>query len=266
MNCEILISGDYARRGDRMIRAMYESAVHVGVKVFFSTQWTAKSKNLMSYGLGHPIRSQWTSEHVRRGGRLIGWDLGYWDRDSKQAENAGMRLTIDDPHPWRHIRPMPPERWDARGVALRDDYDPDGPIILCGLGRKQRVVLGQPNREWEQSRLEEIKTLFPNRRIVYRPKRPEESIENVPLATGTIEETLRGASLLVTAHSNCAVDACIAGVPVICDDGAAYALYRDNPHPSPEQRLEFLRALAWFNWKPSEAIDAWKFLKTYLSA
>lgn len=77
-----------------------------------------------------------------------------------------------------------------------------------------------------------------------------------------IDEALRGASLVVCRHSNVAVDACVAGIPVECDDGAAAALYRGNPNPTREQRAEFLRRLTFWEWRPDEAAQAWDWILT----
>lgn len=261
MLCEVIVAQDYIRRGERMILAMIEHANANGVNVYVNARYKAQAPNLMTYGLGHPERMHDNAAHVRGGGRLIGWDLGYWDR----AEfDAGMRVTIDHFHPWRLIKPEPPERFDLKRIALREDYDERGPIILCGLGRKQRVALSIAGQSWEIRTLEKIRRQFPRKQIVYRPKRPEPCLPGCTPSRGTIEETLRGASLLVCAHSNTAIDACVAGVPVICEDGAAFALYRDRPNPSRAERLEFLRSVAWWQWKPSEAAQAWQFLKQHM--
>jgi hypothetical protein len=261
LQCEIVLADDYIRRGERMIRAMAEHARDAGVRVRVTRNWEGAARNLMTYGLGHPQRKTHNAAHLASGGRMIGWDIGYWDRSEF---DAGMRLTIDHFHPWRLIKPEPPERFDARGVVLRSDCEPDGPILLCGLGVKQRMALGIGGQSWEMDALRKIRRRWPDRRVVYRPKRPEHPLPGCTLSTGTIEEALRGVSLLVCAHSNVAVDACIAGVPVICEDGAAFALYRDNPNPTRAQRLEFLRSLAWWQWRHSEARAAWEFIKPHL--
>ena len=70
---------------------------------------------------------------------------------------------------------------------------------------------------------------------------------------------MRGARLVVCRHSNVAVDAVIAGVPVECEDGAAYWL-RDKPY-TPEVRRDFLDRLAWWQWKPEECMKAWEFIR-----
>jgi len=247
-----------------MLAALIEAAPAAGVRCFVSQSPQGKAKVLMSYGLGHPIRRAWTLAHVKKGGRLIGWDLGYWDRDV--SGKAHMRLTIDDDHPHRWIGPMPPERWDSAGIPLREDANPNGPILLCGMGKKQRDLRGYRVHGWELAALKRTRKAYPGREIIYRPKRPEMGLPGCRTSKGLIHEALRGTSLVVCAHSNVAVDACIAGIPVVCEDGAAYALYRDNPAPTREQRLEFLRSLAWWQWNATEAVEAWTFIRQCLSA
>lgn len=262
MDCEVLVDAGMALRGAKMLEAMIDTAGEAGVRVTVSENWTGCADVLMSYGLGHMVRRQWQRQHLRRGGRLIGWDLGYWDRDV--SGDASMRLTIDDDHPHRWIAPMPAARFDAAGITLREDSDPKGPVVLCGLGRKQRELKGYRGQEWELRQLQVLRARHKQRPVLYRPKRKDQPLPGCKTAEGLIENVIRGASLVVCAHSNVAVDACIAGIPVRCEDGAAFALYRDNPAPSREQRIEFLRSLAWWQWKPSEALQAWKFLRARL--
>lgn len=207
----------------------------------------------MAYGLGHVKRRPLIDEHLRRGGRLIGWDLPYWQRDKKGAPDHPMRLTIDADHPWRLIKPEPPERWDTLGIELREDADQSGPILIASLGRKAAALAPR----WEGNIRQAVKSLYPGVPIVHRQKTKHQP---------GIEDALKGKRLAVVKHSNVAVDACIAGVPVMCEDGAAYALYKDNVNPSREQRLQFLRSLAWWQWKPSEARQAWNYIKQTLSA
>lgn len=86
---------------------------------------------------------------------------------------------------------------------------------------------------------------------------------------GTIEKALQGCSLVVCRHSNVAVDAIIAGVPVVCYDGAANAIYNSEltkiVEPVAEPiRLKFLRNLAWWQWRDSEirSGEMWKWMRT----
>jgi hypothetical protein len=145
------------------------------------------------------------------------------------------------------------------GIGLREDAAPNGTIVLVGLGRKSRAYLGPAVAQWEQRKLLELRCRFPRREIIHRPKRGSRSpvLDCRTDDASPIEELLRGASLVVCRHSNVAVDAAIAGVPFECEDGAARWLARREFTRA--NRLEFLRRLAWFQWKPDEAGEAWAF-------
>jgi hypothetical protein len=263
MHCEILLQPDTARRGSKILHAMAAAAAEAGIEVAVVDRYTASTPWLMSYGLGHVLRRPWIEAHRKNGGRVIGWDLGYWNRDVPL--NFSMRLTIDADHPHALIRPMSPERFKRSGIKLRADANPEGPIVLVGQGRKQRKFLGSTGPDWERSTLRQLQQRFGDKPILYRPKKPGERMTGCREAVGPIESVLRGASLVVCAHSNVAVDACIAGIPVECEDGAALALYRDNPNPTPEQRLDFLGSLAHWQWSPLEALQAWHHIKRELA-
>jgi hypothetical protein len=257
INCEILFH-DIPARATRMFDALIQAASEAGINPIVTDRWSKKTDLLMSYGLGHPQRRLWTEAHVAAGGRLIGWDLSYWDRDN------AMRCTVDHLHPWRLIRDMPGERWKVANIPLRDDGNPSGHIVLVGMGRKSRAQFAMQDRAWEKSALASIRKIYPQKEIVYKPKRPEDAIKGCRTMDGPIQDALLGASLVVCRHSNVAVDSCIAGVPVVCEDGAAAALYGSdlaNPTvPDRESRLRFLRNLAWWQYRPDEAALAWKFL------
>lgn len=270
VKCEVLVApGDMAIRGHKILHAMIAAAEEAGVIALPSPNWTNSTPWLMTYGLGHPMRKRWTARHLSGGGHVIGWDLGYWNREEK--DTFCMRMTIDDEHPHRHITQMlqgdvPAGRFASYGIELRDDFNAKGPIILCGIGQKQRLSRGLGSQEWERKKLRDLRDRYPGRRILYKPKRPESRLGDLESVAGDIADVLRGASMLVCAQSNTAVDACIAGVPVECSDGAAFALYHDNPAPTREQRLRFLQALSFWQWNQREGSEAWTFIRKILSA
>ena len=72
-----------------------------------------------------------------------------------------MRLTIDDDHPHRFVRDEAPERWEAAGIALRENYNPDGPVVPVGLGKKQRALMGAGTQEWERAKSIALRRRFP---------------------------------------------------------------------------------------------------------
>jgi len=262
MKVEILYPEDFSMRAARMFNALIACAPQAGIEAIVTKRWEKKAEVLMSYGLGHPKRRLSTEAHVKAGGRLIGWDLAYWDRENS------MRCTVDHLHPWRLIKDMPPDRFSKSGINMRDDHDPDGPIVLVGMGRKSRAQFAMQDRAWERQALKGIKAIYPGKQIIYKPKVPEDGLPGCKTMNGPIEEALKGAFFVVCRHSNVAVDACIAGVPVVCEDGAAKVLYgNDLSHPvspSVAAREQFLQNLAYWQWMPSEAVSAWSFLRSVL--
>lgn len=234
------------------------AAAPIEVKV--SKRYTGDCDVLVTYGTGHPVRRPWWQAHRASGRHCIGWDLGYWHHAM-----GTMRATIDDDHPHQWIREEDPSRWDSQGIQLRDDFDPKGHAVIVGMGRKSVVVHGLKALQWETKAAARAKSM--GLTPVYKPKREKYmAMPGLETMRGTIEEALKGAALVLCRHSNVAVDACIAGVPVICEDGAAFALYRNGPAPDKDQRLQFLRSLAWWQWKPEEAKEAWNYQLARLSA
>lgn len=258
MRVEILTDPKMANRGAQMLDAMIAACpfeCHVG------QVWRGKGDMLMVYGTGHPVRRPWWTANLKMGRIGVGWDLGYWKRDERT-----MRLTINDDHPPRLIRPEDPARWDAEGIELRNDYRPDGHILVVGMSRKATKIHGMVAWTWELDRARHYQKRYPTRQVFFRPKRDTDpTLPGFRTMRGDIVDALRGASLVVCRHSNVAVDACIAGVPVHCEDGAALALYKDNPNPTPAQRLEFLRSLAHWQYRPDEAAQAWTYIRNRLS-
>lgn len=261
MRAEILIDRPMAARGDRILRAMIDAAP---IPIEVRETYVGDCEILMMYGNGHQIRRHWWQQHIRRGGRCIGWDLGYWKH--KADGTCRMRVTIDRDHPQHLIRQEAGERWAAEGIALRNDANPSGPIIIVGMGQKSLRQFGLNTLQWERRAIESVRRKYPDHRMLFRPKRDTDPRpERMTCIDGPIDQAIKGASLVVCRHSNVAIDACIAGVPVICDDGAAHALYHNNPNPTQEQRLQFLQSAAWWQWKPEEAIQAWEYLLQRLS-
>ncbi len=216
--------------------------------------YVGQHKLLMMYGAGLEVRRKALEAHRSAGGTVAVWDLGYWDRDDS------MRLSIGSLHPTADQLALAPQG-SRRDHVLREDADPNGPILLVGLGVKSGRLYGLETTEWEQAQLPRLQKL--GREILWRPKgRQSPYLKGTTLRHGMpIEEALKGCSLVVCRHSNVAVDACIAGIPVECEDGAAWSLYRHGSTPSREQRAEFLRRLGWWNWRPCEAAQAWEWIR-----
>lgn len=253
---ELIIDKPIAHGGKTMLKAL-SVAMPEGVGEA-APEYTGSHRWICIYGAGASFRQIYIKKHIAKGGRVLVWDLGYWDRDDSY------RMSIDGLHPKPQHLEQAPKQWRHK-IVLREDADPKGPIVLIGLGVKSSALLFEGKVGfWEENALKGIQQRFPGKKVLWRPKGKANNVMPGTLlrSGGPIEEVIKGASLVVCRHSNVAVDACIAGVPVLCEDGAARALYHPTEIriPTKEQRLEFLQRLGWFNWRVSEARLAWPWI------
>lgn len=242
-------------RAQRFMAAMAAAAPAGTVQ---TTSYAGKHRGLMLYGPGALHRLPVIERHRKAGGMVAMWDLGYWDREK------AMRLAVNTLHPTAEQLAMAPDGPGRREFVLREDADPDGPVLLIGLGPKSVAAYATGGQlAWEAQKAAEIQRRFPGREIRWRPKghHPVPLPGTTTVHGNSIEEALLGCSLVVCRHSNVAVDACVAGVPVECEDGAALALYRGNPAPTREQRAEFLRRLSFWEWSRFNAEEAWAWVR-----
>jgi hypothetical protein len=223
------------------------------------------------YGLGAPERIGYADC-----GRLIAFDAGYWNR-KLAPDRRSYRVSVNGFHCPKTVAQVPcagVERLSSAGIQCNADrIYPNGPILLVGNGPKSVATFAGG---WTAAKSREIRRLFPGRKILYRPKpkRPlEPGIDHDGIANGGIEDVLQRVSLVVCRHSNVAVDACRAGVPVVCDDGAAASIYPKSlrhweQQPSYAERLDFLQRLAWWQWSPVECRDGgfWPWMLGALAA
>lgn len=247
---EILIEPNMSSYGTEMLKALAKVEGKVVSKP------TGNDKALMIYGVGHQGRKVIAEQHLAAGGHLVLWDLGYCRDKFKGA----MRLSFNEWHPQNYLdrAPLDGSRWGRMNTPLRNDFDPDGPVVLIGLGPKTRAIISDP--DWELTTYSGLKARFPKRKVIFRPKpkRPYPAFSCELSLGGPIENVIKGASLVVVRHSNVAVDAVIAGVPFEASDGAARWL-EGKPY-TPENRLEFLFRLWYFNWTANEAKEAWRMI------
>jgi hypothetical protein len=256
LQAEFLIPNNI-RNGEQLMRALAGAAAAYGDRPVIRATPQCRSEWMVLYGVGNPDQDLARRRQLERG-RVVHWDAGYFGRGKK---NGYMRVAIDGDHPqtWLDKTPDDPSRWQTHNIALREDCDPAGHILLVGLGKKSRSYLRADN--WEARKLAELQRRFPGRRIVYRPK-PKHTSPVLGCETdqeSPIEKLLRGCALVVCRHSNVAVDGIVAGVPFEAEDGAAMWL-KDKPFTI-ENRLSFLHRLCWWQWKPDEAAQAWAFIR-----
>lgn len=245
-----------------MLRELATAAAEQGDRVELREGYRDGVPLIVLYGVGAPAQAPVRRQHVGSGGRAILWDAGYFHR---AGPDGYLRLSIDADHPQALLDRTTddPARWHRLGIGLREDFDPAGPIVLAGLGKKSRSYLNA--WDWEARKLAELRQRFPGRRVIYRPKpkHPSPGLNTETDATTPIAKLLRGASLVVCRHSNVAIDAALAGVPFEAEDGAATWL-QGKPYTR-ENRLSLLHRLAWWQWRPSEARQAWSFIRSMVA-
>lgn len=244
------------------------SAVAVGLRDA-DREWIATSLPLAAiteaecvivWGLGHPKGQQLIRDANARGVHVVGFDLGYWKRTGPDPR---YRFSVDGAHPQKYVmaKDRPMDRFLDDAILLREDADPDGPVVLVGMGWKSADTYGERAGEWESKAVSMIRRTWPGKRIVFRPKAG--GGDHVPMGVtnvergGSIEAVLKGASAVVCRHSNVAVDAIIAGVPATAEDGAASAVLSPLGSGPPrllqkETRTRFLSNLAWHQWSMKE--------------
>lgn len=245
--------------GTRMLLALHAAAEARGWHARITTSYRGRADWLVLYGVGGVEQAKARAAHVGSGRHAFLWDLGYFTRAKLDGY---LRLSVDRDHP-QHLldrTPADASRLAPHGVGLREDADPAGPIILVGLGRKSRAYLQA--HDWEKRTYESLLKRFPRHRIIHRPK-PGQDYPNLFCErdlNSPVDVLLRGASLVVARHSNVCVDAVVAGVPFECEDGAAKWL-TGKPFTA-DNRFDFLRRLAWWQWHHGEADEALSFMET----
>lgn len=265
MTVELLRAQPESQRAMRNLSALASAALASGIKVRQTQAYAGHSDLLVLWGPGAPDRFDPMCRQVAAGGHVVALDLSYWQRDLK------FRISFDAPHPQRWVmrRSWPRGRCLADGVRLVSAWDPRGPVIVAGIGEKAGVQYGVDLvRQWERDQIRIARDR--GYRVRYRPKKNGGPVPDVPLARpGTIDQALQGASMVVTWHSNVAVDAIRLGIPVLCRDGAAAAIC---PSDWPDEivpldldlRTQFLANLAWFQWAPAESSACWAFIREAL--
>lgn len=195
--------------------------------------------------------------------RFVYADLGYWHRDRYY------RLAAGGWGPESYVRAgLPTVRFESLGLQVKPWREEGTGIIVAGATAKAAIEHGLGYTQWERQAIAQLQGC--GRPVVYRPKPNDPMAAPLPGAgydTRPISEALSSAWAWVTHHSNSAVDALLAGIPVHCEIGAAAAmsvpLDQIAAAPLPVGREQFLADVAWLQWTVEEmrSGEAWAHLK-----
>jgi hypothetical protein len=274
----IFYESDMAR--SKIIRARVLKGLDkfgIGSRVVHERAFRGAEGDLMiSYGLGGQLPTI-HREYRKAGKTTILIDLGYWHRTEPQDKCRGYhRVAVNAYHPQAYLNDwtQPGDRFDKLGMHLPiTSKITDGYILLAGMSAKAAWLYGMRAEEFERATVRELQ-LHTDRPIVYRPKpswanaKPIEGL-GYSAPTQGINDALAKAWAVVTHHSNVGIDAVVQSIPVFSADGAVKALsdpslaqIEDPPEITREERLQFLRNLAYSQWHTDEMADGsmWRFL------
>jgi hypothetical protein len=274
-------------RAVTIAQAMQAGFRRHGVSVRIEPTWDGKVAGDLTIAYG------WIHEPVFTAYRAAGahfayWDLGYWNRRPEGVKGAAReghhRLAVDS---WdtadTMARGCPADRWDATRppvpvLPLTWTVPQRGRdvVLVAGMSGKAAGTHGFRPGEWEGATMFELGQLIDRITRGEAPMqvfRPEFRAKPEKIAKGeTIMQALARTRLLVTHHSNAAVDALFAGVPVFARKGvgrliSAAQMIQDNalcirPY-SEDERTGLLRDIAYAQWTPAEMRSgaAWDHIK-----
>lgn len=255
MDVAVLIRPGHRRSrliGEAMVQGIHAAGDTVRVNA-------PKADVVVSYG--------WKRQaEYRRYPAFVYADLGYWERENYH------RFSVNDWSPHRYVRrSLPAERFERLGLRVKPWRQAGREIVVAGHSFKSAQDHGMQYQAWERAVIAQLQGL--GLEVVYRPKPNDpfaQDIAGVRTDRRPISEALEAAHAWVTHHSNSAVDALLAGVPVHCETGAAAAfsvpLEDIADPPLLEGREQFLADVAWLQWTFDEmrSGECWRHLRELL--
>ena len=237
-----------------LMRAVHKAFLKTGCSVkFFYPNQSFSGDLIILYGWGGS-RQQELIQKINC--NYVAFDLGYWSRSGFKERK--WRISINDWHCPDLIINGPYFGNERKSpVVQKNSQNSEGHILLVGSSPKSLKVAASG---WSKNMAHKIRKQFPNSKLVYRPK-PERKIEQIDCDSISkncdIKDAFDDCKLVVCRHSNVSVDAAIAGVPCVAEDGAGSAIYPkklQDFHNQPDIKLRrtFINHLAWWQWSINE--------------
>ena len=221
---------------------------------------------IAGYGWREPMRTA----HDRWPDRVLHCDLGFWSRSEYVKLAYGGRWS-----------PLSDYEYDGtrlarHGVKILPTRPPGNRVLLCGMSAKAAGTYNLKPQEWEADVIKRLRRV--DAEVTYRPKPTWGGASRIHGADfdrsgRTIEQALRETDAVVSHHSNVAVDALAAGLPIYVDVGISKTLSVPAPEdaisaeaPGIEARTAFVRQVAWHQWTLAELVEgSWLELPAPLS-
>lgn len=267
-------------RAGHIATAMRDGLRRHGIAAEIKLRWNGQVAGdvAIAYGWKHePV----FSAYREAGGHYAYFDMGYFNRkpgkDKGGNREGHHRLAVDS---WdtadTMIRGCPLNRWLALGIEIQpirpDFVAPDWPgaVLVAGMSDKAAKTHGFLPGQWERDTVAALAPMrvATGRQVILRAKPTHID------AVAPIEDVLRGCALIVTHHSNVAVDGLVAGVPCHAVKGVGKLVslkggYLASPHqlqwtqPTFEARRQLLADVAYAQWTPEEMRtgEAWEHIR-----
>jgi hypothetical protein len=225
----------------------------------------------VAYGWGHPTMFD---AYRQTGRHFVYVDLGYWDRKPIGDPNGGFhKVVVDGREPCLYFRrDSSPDRFARQGLKIAPWRQNGSHVLLAGMSAKSAQTRSFAPQEWEKSTIEILRRVT-KRPIVYRPKpswAEATPIEGTIFSPANVQigTALRDCWAVVTLHSNVAVDALVAGIPVNVFDGVAHEfstpiMQIEDPR-MPDGREQLFNDIGFVQWSISEMVsgECWRHLRT----
>ncbi len=268
------------QRSATVCRAMFNGIAATGDSVSivspFNYRGIPKSRVAVFYGLQGRL-ARLFKDYVQAGRTAVYIDLGYWQRkpEGKRRFEGFHKIVINDRHATAYFQKVahPADRIEALGIRAAPWRSPGSKILVAGMGPKGARFEGFEPRAWEKQTIAELRR-HTKRPIIYRPKpnwpsaKPiEGALFDAPGAT-SLDRLFEDTHAAVVWHSNVAIDALVAGVPIFAHHGAASVLGLSDlsqiEQPiRPDGREQWLADLAYTQWSVEEMDRGlpWRHLK-----
>lgn len=212
---------------------------------------------------GYGWRNREIFEAYRKAGlHYLYFDLGYWGRKKSRSDVSGYHKAVFDArHATGYFRRGRPHDRMAGAPEIVPWNGGGTHIIVAGLSAKAAMASDRGVMEWEHETIAKLRQIT-RRPIVYRPKpswkaaRPVDGTIFSPRSQ-LIGEVLQSAHALVTLHSNAALDALAAGVPIYAEEGVGSVMSMrsldqiEHP-PYPEGREQLFADVGYCHWSVPE--------------
>lgn len=187
-------------------------------------------------------------------------DLGFWGR-SADRDRAYLKLALGGR--WSPLVDYDYDdtRLRVHGVKVETTRKPGIRVLLCGMSAKAAGTWNLKPQEWEEMAVRRLRAA--GAKVIYRPKPTWSNAHSIAGADydrgRPIEEILPKIDAVVSHHSNAAVDALAAGLPIYVETGIAKQLSVSTIEDAVsaqaldcDTRARFLRQVAWHQWTLDE--------------